>query len=644
MIASWRISQFKSVTDEISLRLAPLTIFSGANSAGKSTIIQSMLLTTQSIQSPLTGKAVVLNGHMARLGTYSDLVSFSEKTKRISIGFSLNLDDDMQFPHSRMRRLPQRSFHVFHNSDLNQIDVDYSFSSLPGPDESLTSDLLNLQPVLESSKLSVKYTNQDGHEIEDKVEVTRSTKSLAQKLQDLKIELSSSSQDLSDTLKFDVKKPQNFMATGNQTTDVQTTPVGAIMHHFVPRATTVRYDEIEAQVATQIDSLTKSTYYNHPRRENRAKSPMPIEAIDFISSSLEPLLANTPEFEPLTPYGQKQLREAISELKKTKSAPIFQQYHRKMQSRDSAQVLNVLERNRAEIKKQLRAGRHAKYTVELSMLGDNLSAGAEYVHSFFTNNVKYLGPLRDEPRALYPLATSSDPSDVGFRGEYTAAVLHAYKGAMIEYIPSKSLAEDNVNAKIEEITFSSAIEDWLEYMGVGKSFSTIDSGKLGHELKITTNTSNLQHDLTQVGVGVSQVLPILVLALLAERGSTLIFEQPELHLHPRVQSKLADFFVSMNMLGKQCIVETHSEYLINRIRIRAASADTSEVADSVIIYFVEKPGERSNYRQVRVDELGQLDNWPDGFFDEGEKSTALLLRKGIEKRRKRGTKDGTDIH
>lgn len=106
-------------------------------------------------------------------------------------------------------------------------------------------------------------------------------------------------------------------------------------------------------------------------------------------------------------------------------------------------------------------------------------------------------------------------------------------------------------------------------------------------------------DLTHVGVGVSQVLPILVMCLLAEPDTTLIFEQPELHLHPKVQTLLGDFFLSMSPLGKQCVLETHSEYLINRLRFRAAASNSYVIANRIKMYFVEKYGDSSSFRPVR---------------------------------------------
>lgn len=639
MLVSWRLSQFKSVIDEVTLPLAPLTIFTGANSAGKSTIIQSMLLTAQSLQSSLVGRPVVLNGHMARLGTFSDLVSSADKSRRISVGFTLRPNEASLPPFPGSRRIWPQGLNYFHNADLSQIDSSYSFSAVPGPNDASGGELLDLQPALETSAVLVRYLDSESVERTDTIEVIRSSKSARASAEELRLDADNLQSDQLDTLKYTVKRTGQSYAAHLSVSglEITTTPVGALMHHFVPRAMTVRYDEIDAQVAAQFELLSKGGTAHNARREQRSKAKISQVAADFIGECLDPLVVSDPEFAPLTSYGQTTLREAVAELRATRQIALFANKYRRLISKDVSQVLAVLDNKKAEIKKVLRGGRHQQYGLEYAYLGEKLAAGTEYIQAFFTGSVKYLGPLRDEPKPLYPLAGTSDPADVGFRGEHTAAVLHAYKSTYIEYMPSDALASNSTVGSEVQATLATAVQDWLSYMGVGRDFSTLDSGKLGHELKITTTASDLQHDLTQVGVGVSQVLPILVLALLADRGSTLIFEQPELHLHPKVQSRLADFFVAMNMLGKQCIVETHSEYLINRLRFRAASSNDSVVSDSVIIYFVEKPADKSNYRQVRIDDLGSLDNWPDGFFDESERGTAALLKMSLEKRRRKSS-------
>ena len=212
--------------------------------------------------------------------------------------------------------------------------------------------------------------------------------------------------------------------------------------------------------------------------------------------------------------------------------------------------------------------------------------GARYVDRFFSTSVRYLGPLRDEPKLLYPLSPTADPSDVGLKGEHTAAVLELHKNRQVNYIPTSAFSEPEIDPQPETRSLKEAVVDWLQYLGVAEGVDSRDRGKLGHELTVRISGANRSHDLTHVGVGVSQVLPILVASLLSDPDTTLIFEQPELHLHPKVQTLLGDFFLSLTQLGKQCILETHSEYLINRIRFRiAAAVDQNPWKESVRILF-----------------------------------------------------------
>ena len=184
-----------------------------------------------------------------------------------------------------------------------------------------------------------------------------------------------------------------------------------------------------------------------------------------------------------------------------------------------------------------------------------------------------------------------------------------------------------VDRKTITRTLEAAVTDWLQYLGVANSVKSRDRGKLGHELKVELDNSGSLHDLTHVGVGVSQVLPILVMGLLAGTDSTLVFEQPELHLHPKVQTLLGDFFLSMALCNKQCIIETHSEYLIDRLRFRiAAATPEKELNSQAKIYFVEKPSESSQFREVVINEYGAISDWPEGFFDQSQQQAEQILR------------------
>jgi predicted ATPase len=263
---------------------------------------------------------------------------------------------------------------------------------------------------------------------------------------------------------------------------------------------------------------------------------------------------------------------------------------------------------------------------------DLMNASA-YLTTFFSSSVKYLGPLRDEPKPLYPLAAHADPTDVGLRGEMSAAVLNLHRERKIRYIPSSEFGKQPFKPSAVVRSLEVAVNDWLKYLGVAETARSVDKGKLGHELKVSLAEGRPNQDLTHVGVGVSQVLPILVMSLIADRDATLIFEQPELHLHPKVQTRLADFFLSIVLTGKQCLIETHSEYLINRLRYRAAADDQgNRVTKNLRVYFVEKADGSSEFREVKVNEYGAILDWPEGFFDQSQFESEAILRAAAAKK------------
>lgn len=644
MLLEWRLRNFKSVTQETALPLAPLTIFTGANSAGKSTILQSILLTSQTVQSPVFGKPVILNGNMARLGSYGDIASAGDEESEIHIGFDLNMQSNDGL--SSNFRQP-RNFFYRRGIHFRTVTVDYAFTAKPGPNDHAELDLLRLQPLLTESSVTVRYREDESHQgggtpAESSVAIRRSNIRIDKRAKDLKLEEASLDHALLNSLQYEiVRAPRNSRFYEIDGLKVRPELAGAIAHHFLPRQVTGRYDYIDAEVKWKLSLLIE------PRRNAHyyakfSDSTVSNSAATLIASLLQDTIKQNEELgrSGLSELGKRTLTDTLEKFKKSRDLREMQALYTRLPSRDVSFIFTLLGNERATLEKEIRGGRGAAFVLENAEPSDPLDLAMDYVHYFFMRSIKYLGPLRDEPKPVYPLVGSSDPADVGLRGEHTAAVLHVHKNTIITYIPSASFASNegqgaaqNQESAVKQSHLASAVQDWLSYMGVSKDFSTNDLGKLGHELKVISDESGLKHDLTQVGVGVSQVLPILVLALLADSGTTLVFEQPELHLHPRVQSRLADFFVSMTILGKQCLVETHSEYLINRLRYRAAVDATNRVADSAMIYFVQKQGIQSDYKKIKLDALGSLDSWPMGFFDESELATSRLLKASLNKRR-----------
>jgi len=128
-----------------------------------------------------------------------------------------------------------------------------------------------------------------------------------------------------------------------------------------------------------------------------------------------------------------------------------------------------------------------------------------------------------------------------------------------------------------------------------------------------TRQSHVTVPLTDVGFGVSQVLPVITLLLYVPEGSTVILEQPEIHLHPLAQAELADVIINTaRNRNLQVIVESHSEHLLLRLQRRVAEASLS--ADDCKLYFCRSADGESLLEPLALDEYGNIGNWPEHFM------------------------------
>ena len=133
-----------------------------------------------------------------------------------------------------------------------------------------------------------------------------------------------------------------------------------------------------------------------------------------------------------------------------------------------------------------------------------------------------------------------------------------------------------------------------------------------------------------VGIGTSQVIPVLICGLVSEPGETLLFEQPELHLHPFSQSRLADFFVALALNGRKIIVETHSEYMILRLRYHVLSNHIKP--NQITVNFFEN-NDGTEVHKGTIDDYGNIE-YPRDFKDETQKLLDELLNAARNKRKK----------
>jgi predicted ATPase len=262
---------------------------------------------------------------------------------------------------------------------------------------------------------------------------------------------------------------------------------------------------------------------------------------------------------------------------------------------------------------------------------DDLGRASNLAASYLSAGIRYLGPLRDEPRASYPDSPEGDDSYVGPKGEFTASVLQRHGDRKV-IVPTPQ-EDGSIKVPRRPIQLLTAVNRWAKYLDIGESFTAGDAGRFGIQMQVKQTDVEGDLDLTSVGTGVSQLLPVIVMCVQAPIGSLLLIEQPELHLNPRVQQRLTDFLLAIAQSGRHLIVETHSEYLISRLRRRVAEDLDSDLQDTIGIYFAKRENGATTYDLVQANEYGGIEKWPENFFDQATEEEHAILSAAIKKRR-----------
>jgi predicted ATPase len=245
----------------------------------------------------------------------------------------------------------------------------------------------------------------------------------------------------------------------------------------------------------------------------------------------------------------------------------------------------------------------------------------------FFKSLYYVGPLRNYPERLYQFS-GEVPAHVEADGTLAINCILAARDRKISR-GFKKMAE----------SFEAVIARWLKTMGLIYSFEikAIGAGRKEFEVKIKVNKKSTEVLITDVGFGISQVLPVVVQCFYVASKSILFFEQPEIHLHPSVQSHLGDLFIEALQSrenntdrGLQIIVESHSEHLIRRIQRRIAE-NVIRPSD-VAIYFISQNNGEAELTPLNIDMFGNITNWPKDFFGDDIEDLAAVARATIDRK------------
>ena len=617
------LRDFKSVA-KASVSLKPLTVVVGANSSGKSTLLQAILAVTQAIRTETSSAEFPLNGEFVRLGTFDETRNFlaTEADCPMEISF-LIAGHTQRWTRFMPARLPEAeeggwvevSWRAQIDGNSPEVETGSGFAWI----RSLQIDLDSVDPNAKDERVKVltcevgdfgtpidpqgdrQYLGRRGRFVlfgGSPISATGSVRDW----------ISGESGGV-DAAVLDGGIPRTLMRSVSRLDLLATLWWNSVAEIF----------EEEIGVEKQAAESTESD----PQRQASHEAVIQAkEYIDDLSPSSSSLAGSKTR--------ATRVSESLDELERT--------WYRKLSHLDSEQRTNLarsmVELGEGEFLSELRkAFGHEEWIEDLALVeytgaaGDALMVVGTLSRRFFRDLVRYLGPLREPPRVLYD-SVSPSTVDLGVRGEHSAAVFHAQS--------TKNVIMPTPEGEAEEVSLCEALDFWLREFGLADGVKSIDQGRLGISLRVMPPGLGRWVDLTSVGVGVSQVLPVILVCLLARPGTLVVLEHPELHLHPQLEQCLADFLVACSRSGRQLVVETHSEHLVNRLRYRIARDHTPVTHDLIRLVFAEKDHGITSYREPEINAYGGIgDDWPAGFLDLSSRGAQELVRESFAKRKGR---------
>lgn len=249
--------------------------------------------------------------------------------------------------------------------------------------------------------------------------------------------------------------------------------------------------------------------------------------------------------------------------------------------------------------------------------------------SFFRKSTKRFQYIRAErigPRDIYEASSVvvADKKQLGLLGEYAAYYINVFG-------QEHDVIEKLRHPKASSSNLLSQINAWMKEISPGVSLNTkyvpeVNKVILDYQFDLLNDKTNSFRP-KNVGFGISYVLPIVLALLTAEEGKIIVIENPESHIHPRGQAELGKLISLAASTGAQLFVETHSDHILNGIRVAVKDnlVDKSKVN---VMYFEKTTTEKEQFTkitQIKVDEKGELSNYPENMMDEWSNQLLKLL-------------------
>lgn len=605
MLTRWTLENFKPIRARLDLPVAPLTVLAGLNSSGKSSFLQSILLVAQTLANQKLDEPLVLNGSLVRFGTFQDVCNDRAAEQKIRIGFSL----DGASGSTSAQGQNGKSWSPARREELPATSVDVQFEGIRGTEDD-AGGIVATRAILDGVEMSVVIA---GTIV--RVDVRRAS------LEDAAAFTSGIAGIASQEMPYPLGL--NYVAeveTHDFSEVREKALVGAA--HFIPRRYMVRRKSRVANLRSWMTQLIGKRDGGPPSASVVRKTLARMMSQSGTTGASDLLtdgarrevdkIATDHALPPFTGVSSSDLAAWLSQLPAALASD----------QRFGAQLMDAISpTDPAELSDVLLEG------LLLDAFAP-LERASQHIIDTFSSAIRYLGPLRAEPHAIQSFSPSGQADDVGPRGEYAAAVYASNRKQRIRFVHPTSQT-------IETATLEQAMDTWLQYLGIADHVAAREAAAPGVSWIVRSTPATRERPLGAVGVGVSQVLPILVAGLLAPEGTILIMEQPELHLHERPQARLGDFFYGLTRVGKQIFIETHSAVLIGQLRQRMVQSG-QEARDAIAIYFVSQDAQGdAKFEPIRISRRGAVENWPDGFFDESFRQEDRITEEGMRNQTKR---------
>lgn len=225
-------------------------------------------------------------------------------------------------------------------------------------------------------------------------------------------------------------------------------------------------------------------------------------------------------------------------------------------------------------------------------------------------DLTYVSAERVGPRDFYPLKDPQDAVVVGAAGENAVSVLHSGRDEKVNMVLTLKDAPNNLLRQVE-------VRMQTFFPGAGLVVEQVPKANFVI-LGLRNSEDTGFHRPIHAGFGLTQILPIIVAALTAKKDALLLIENPEVHLHPAGQALMGQFLADVACAGVQVILETHSDHILNGVR-RSVKAKRLKHEQVELHFFRPRKQEGAQVVSPQLDSSGNIDEWPEGFFDQFDK-------------------------